>query len=187
MNSQELVLREGGKSFELWKKFPLNFDVYLFNWTNPTNLTKADYEKPIVKQIGPFRFKEITDKTNICFHPNRTVSYRRRSFYYFIEEESAGRLDDKITTLNAIALVSHCSPGEKLNRCSFFNFLLLFECCLVSSNTCKVFRAFEEKAAFANIQPVPADGICEEGGSRASIRGISRRFDRFSARDERAQ
>lgn len=108
LNLQELVLRKGSRSFEMWKKppIPLNFDVYLFNWTNPTNLSSADYEKPVVEQIGPFRFREKTDKTDIRFHPkNRTISYRRRSYYYFVEEESVGRLDDKITTLNAVALV----------------------------------------------------------------------------------
>lgn len=91
----------------MWKKpaLPLNFDVYLFNWTNPTNLSKSDFEKPIVEQIGPYRFREIADKTNIRFHPNKTISYKRRSYYYFVEEESVGRLDDKITTLNAVALV----------------------------------------------------------------------------------
>lgn len=92
----------------MWKKPPitLNFDVYLYNWTNPTNLTEDDYEKPIVEQIGPYRFTEITDKSQIRWHPkNSTISYNRRSVYFFNAEESVGRLEDKITTINAVAMV----------------------------------------------------------------------------------
>lgn len=109
----------------MWKKPPitLNFDVYLYNWTNPSNLTSADFEKPIVQQIGPFRFTEITDKTKIRWHPNNfTISYNRRSFYYFNEEESKGRLDDKITTVNVVAMVRQIArsmfvfpPDENVN------------------------------------------------------------------------
>lgn len=96
------------RSFRVWKNPPLslNFDVYLFNWTNPRNLTTDEYEKPILQQIGPYRFREKPMKTKVRFHPeNGTISYRRKSTYYYVEEESVGRLDDKITTLNAVALV----------------------------------------------------------------------------------
>lgn len=109
--TQELVLKSNSKSFQLWKKPPiaLNFDVYLYNWTNPSNLTEEDFEKPIVQQIGPYRFTEITDKTKVRWYPkNSTISYRRRSFYYFNPEESVGRLDDLITTINVVAMVSKC-------------------------------------------------------------------------------
>lgn len=98
------------KTFELWKAppIPLTFDVYLYNWTNPRNFTKDDYEKPIVEQIGPYRFKEVPDKTNIRWHPrNSTISYRRRSTYYFDEENSVGKLDDRITTVNVVSLVTN--------------------------------------------------------------------------------
>lgn len=97
------------RSYKLWKKPPLslNFDIYLFNWTNPTNLTQSDYEKPILEQIGPYRFRETGQKTRIKWHPeNSTVSFRRRNTYHFDAEGSVGRLDDKIITLNAVAIVS---------------------------------------------------------------------------------
>lgn len=85
---------------------PLVFDVYLYNWTNPRNFTKDDFVKPIVEQIGPYRFREVTDKTHIRWHPrNSTISYRRKSTYYFDAEGSVGKLDDVITTVNVVALV----------------------------------------------------------------------------------
>lgn len=93
----------------MWKRPPvtLNFDVYLYNWTNPTNLAGDVYEKPILKQIGPYRFREVGVKTKVYWHPkNSTISYRKRNTYYFDAAGSVGRLDDKITTLNVVAIVS---------------------------------------------------------------------------------
>lgn len=106
---QELALTPRSKSYDVWKKppMPLNFDIYLFNWTNPCNFTAGGYEKPILQQIGPFRFKELPEKFNIRWHTkNSTVSYQKRSRYYFDEEGSKASLDDEITALNVIALVS---------------------------------------------------------------------------------
>lgn len=97
----------------MWKNPPLslNFDVYLFNWTNPCNLTGEDFEKPILEEIGPYRFRERPTKTQVEWHPeNSTISYRRKSTYYFVDDESIGRLDDKITTINTVAVVSNCPP-----------------------------------------------------------------------------
>lgn len=105
---QEMKLEPKSDSFKLWKDppIPLKFDVYLYNWTNPRNLTEDDFEKPILQQIGPYRFTEITNKTKIRWHPkNQTISYRRRSVYHFDPEGSVGRLDDLITTVNVVALV----------------------------------------------------------------------------------
>lgn len=105
---QELALKPESKSFQMWKKppFALYFDIYLYNWTNPTNLTEANYEKPILKQIGPYRFREVGVKTKVYWHSkNSSISYRKRNTYYFDAEGSVGRLDDKITTINVVALV----------------------------------------------------------------------------------
>jgi hypothetical protein len=60
-----------------------------------------------MKEIGPFRFQEIPQKVNVRWHnDNDTVSYRKQSQYIFISEQSRGRLDDMITSVNVIALVS---------------------------------------------------------------------------------
>lgn len=93
----------------MWKNPPLTlyFDVYLYNWTNPRNLTHDDFEKPILQEIGPYRFREKPMKTKVKWHPqNGTISYRRKSTYFFVEDESVGRLNDKIITINAVAVVS---------------------------------------------------------------------------------
>lgn len=103
----------------------MEFDVYLFNWTNPNKLTKADFEKPILQQLGPYRFREIHEKTDVIWHhENNTVSYRRKGTFFFVESESVGRLDDIVITVNTFALVS----GN--TNCSFDFFTAIFFICI---------------------------------------------------------
>lgn len=80
---------------------PLYFDVYFFNWTNSEDF---ETKKPIMKEIGPYRFREIRDKKNITFNANSTVTYRIMSTFYFEAEGSNGTLDDVITQLNIVAV-----------------------------------------------------------------------------------
>lgn len=103
---QELALSPQSKSYEQWKKpsVPLYLDVYFFNWTNSEDFLD-NTTKPIVEEIGPYRFREIRDKKNIKFNDhNSTVSYRPISTFYFVEDESNGTLDDSITQLNIVAV-----------------------------------------------------------------------------------
>lgn len=94
------------KTFELWKTppIPLYMDIYFFNWTNPEDFTNHS-TKPILKEVGPYRFREYPDKVNINWHPhNSSVSFMKKSDFYFDAEGSAGQMDDVITTLNIVAL-----------------------------------------------------------------------------------
>lgn len=86
---------------------PTDFDVYFFNWTNPHDFTKDEFVKPILQEIGPYRFQKKSEKFQVKFHDNNsTVSYKEKDYFYFDEANSVGRLSDKITTLNYVALVS---------------------------------------------------------------------------------
>lgn len=91
------------------------FDIYLFNWTNPSDLNgKKDYQKPILEQLGPYRFREKHMKTRMEWHPhNYTVSYKRKGTYFFDEKGSKGRLNDKIVSINTFAAVSNIYSTEK--------------------------------------------------------------------------
>lgn len=81
-------------------------DVYFFNWTNPEDL-KNHSTKPILEELGPYRFTERPEKVDIEWHDeNATVSYRKKSVYFFDEEGSNGSLDDVISSINIVALVS---------------------------------------------------------------------------------
>lgn len=103
-----MKLAPNTKAYEAWKNppIPLSLDIYLFNYTNPDEFTNSS-TIPVVKQLGPYRFTEKPDKVNISWNPdNSTVTYRKLSMFFFDEEGSKGRLDDVITSINVVALVS---------------------------------------------------------------------------------
>jgi len=103
-----MALAPDTRVYDNWKSPPmdLSLDIYLYNWTNPEDFYLGSEKKPRFQQLGPYRFTERPDKVDIHWHPeNASVSYRRRSLFYFDAEGSNGSLDDEITTLNAVALV----------------------------------------------------------------------------------
>lgn len=121
---QKLPVVKDSQMFTEWKKPTLesNFDIYFYNWTNPNNLETADeklIEKPILQQIGPYRFRERREKTRIQWNDrNSTVSYREKRTYHFVPHESNGSLDDIIVTLDVPAIVSkiQLTPRKKNNN-----------------------------------------------------------------------
>uniref|UniRef100_A0A1B0BTQ7 Scavenger receptor class B n=1 Tax=Glossina palpalis gambiensis TaxID=67801 RepID=A0A1B0BTQ7_9MUSC len=104
--AKEMVLRPNSQVFQKWKNPPLslNLDIYLFNWTNPADFRNLT-TKPILEQCGPYRFVEKPDKVDIRWHPeNSSLTYRRKSFFYFDVNGSNGSLSDEIITVNPVAL-----------------------------------------------------------------------------------
>ncbi|ETN61545.1 scavenger receptor class B, croquemort type [Anopheles darlingi] len=103
---EELKLRPNSRGYDAWVSppFPLAMDVYFFNWTNPEDITNHS-TKPILEELGPYRFIEHPTKVDIQWHDaNSTVSFRKKSIYYFDEEGSNGSLDDMISTINIVAV-----------------------------------------------------------------------------------
>ncbi len=101
-----MELKPKSRSYEQWieTKDPLYLDIYFFNWTNPEDFSNSSV--PILVEVGPYRFREHKEKVNVTWHDhNSTVSYRKKSTYFFMPEESNGTLLDNITSLNMIALV----------------------------------------------------------------------------------
>lgn len=91
-------------------------DVYFFNWTNPEDITNHS-TKPILEELGPYRFIEHPTKVDIEWHDaNATVSYRKKSLYYFDEEGSNGSLDDVISSINIVAVVSYLMYIQAFDR-----------------------------------------------------------------------
>jgi scavenger receptor class B, member 1 len=105
---QEMKLKPNSQVFESWRvpPLPMVFDIYLFNWTNPEDFTNHS-TKPILQELGPYRFKEKKENVDITWNPeNYTISYRRKSVYYFDAAGSVGSLNDSVTTLDMVAVVS---------------------------------------------------------------------------------
>merc|ERR1712156_546597 len=92
----------------MWQKTPIPMynKIYYFNCTNPQEVMK-NRAKPLLKQVGPYVFREEHVKTNITFSKSdHTVQYMQKKFWYFDEEKSSGSLDDEIFTLNMVAVAA---------------------------------------------------------------------------------
>lgn len=77
----------------------------MFNWTNPGELQNTSV-KPEFEELGPYRFKEVKEKINITWNQNGTLSYKTKRYYYFDKENSKRQLNDLLTIINIVPLVS---------------------------------------------------------------------------------
>ncbi|XP_046663676.1 protein croquemort-like [Homalodisca vitripennis] len=104
--NKEFQLSPTSQSFKHWRKtpIPITLDFYLFNWTNPRDIGK-DYI-PAFNELGPYRFYETREKVNITWNRNGTVSYRQVRTWHFNQAESAGSLEDVVTTVNGVTLTA---------------------------------------------------------------------------------
>lgn len=102
---KELELKEGGETYEMWRKPPLSpqMKVYFFNVTNPREFMRG--EKPIFREIGPYVYSESWEKVNLSFNSNGTVTYSPTKTFFFNREASAGDESDLVQTLN-VPLIS---------------------------------------------------------------------------------
>lgn len=80
--------------------------LYIYNVTNPEGFLKGD--KPKLREIGPFVYKEDMEKVNIKFHENFTVSYQHKKILRFVPELSIDK-NTRIVTPNIPLLVSTLS------------------------------------------------------------------------------
>lgn len=100
------VLKPDSKVFFMWKKnpLPLKMDFYFFNWTNPEDINNSSV-KPKFQQVGPYRFVETKEKVNVTWNKNNSVTFNQLRYWYF-DKNSPRNLTDRITSLNAVSLVS---------------------------------------------------------------------------------
>ncbi|BFF95493.1 protein peste [Drosophila madeirensis] len=99
-----MVLRPNALITSLWESpsMDIHVDLYMFNWTNSEHINNHTV-KPHFQEFGPYRFKETMQKVNVVWHnENSTVSYKRRSRFYFDEAASAGRLTDPMVAPNLL-------------------------------------------------------------------------------------
>lgn len=94
-------------SFFVWKEFPedIPLDFYFFNWTNPLDIYNKS-TKPRFQEVGPYRFLQRNTKSDVIFNKNNTVTFKQLRYWFFNNEIVKSNLQDNITTLNPVALVS---------------------------------------------------------------------------------
>merc|ERR1740131_753370 len=89
MKSQ-LQVQPGSYSYDIWKDLPIPMymKIYYFNLTNHEDVLNSNFKiKPILKQIGPYIFKEDHHKDNITFHDDDTkVTYYQAKTWYFLPD-----------------------------------------------------------------------------------------------------
>ncbi|XP_028172674.1 lysosome membrane protein 2-like [Ostrinia furnacalis] len=105
---QKVVLQDGGEIFEMWRKpeVDLYCRVFLFNITNAEEYMAGTADKIIVKEVGPYVYKEALEHEVKTFNENGTLSAIPRHPLTWVEELSEGHKEDDILYLPHIALLS---------------------------------------------------------------------------------
>lgn len=105
-------------------------EVYLFNWTNPGDLDQYPNVKPNFEEVGPYVFHEVHERVNLIWNSNDTITFNQRRTWHFDPDRSKGSLDDTITNLNVISLVSVQIIHTLLNIQISVIMLIFSECCI---------------------------------------------------------
>jgi len=102
---EKLTIQEGSPAYDAWKKpiIPTKLKIYFFSINNPIEVENGS--KPDLEQVGPFTYREETERVEEVFHENGTVSYRTRKFWYFLDKESLD-LETMICTVDVPVLAS---------------------------------------------------------------------------------
>ncbi|EDV99356.1 GH13075 [Drosophila grimshawi] len=101
-----MVLKPNSMLSNLWQSPNLSIavNIYIFNWTNSEHFNDPNV-KPRFEELGPYSFTESQQKMNVVWHlENSTVSYLRRSRFYFNATASSGKLNDTIVCPNTLSV-----------------------------------------------------------------------------------
>ncbi|KAF3849169.1 hypothetical protein F7725_015666 [Dissostichus mawsoni] len=100
---KEIVLVEGSRVFESWKSPPppVYMEYFFFNVTNVNEFLEKG-AKPVVKQIGPYTYREYRTKDNVSMVENgeKVSAYNTKSFVFLREKSVGDPAVDNITTVN---------------------------------------------------------------------------------------
>ncbi|KAE8751424.1 hypothetical protein FOCC_FOCC001999 [Frankliniella occidentalis] len=85
-----MVISNSSNTWDWWRAPPVSplLMVYIFNYTNADTFGQ-DGQKLRVKEVGPFTYRETTEKVDFKFYDNATLSYHEKKTYEFLPEMSA--------------------------------------------------------------------------------------------------
>lgn len=94
-----MVISNSSNTWDWWKAPPVTplLQVYIFNYTNGDSFGRENLR---VQEVGPFTYRETTEKVDLKFYGNSTLSYREKKTYEFVRELSASDEDVKVFAPN---------------------------------------------------------------------------------------
>lgn len=99
---KEIVLVEGSRVFESWKRPPppVFMEFFFFNMTNVDAFLAG--AKPHVTQVGPYTYRQYRYRENVSMVENGTKvsAYNTKSFVFLREKSVGDPSEDTITTVN---------------------------------------------------------------------------------------
>ncbi|KAA3675639.1 lysosome membrane protein 2 [Paragonimus westermani] len=98
---EQTDLAPGTKAYQQWLRpsVDIYFQAYFFNLTNPREFIAG--QKPIVKQLGPYTYREVRYKKDVLKQfISKTLQYREVKQYHFEPQLSARPESDVITNVN---------------------------------------------------------------------------------------
>ncbi|XP_012524456.2 sensory neuron membrane protein 1 isoform X2 [Monomorium pharaonis] len=93
----KIALKPGSEIREMWSAFPLplDFKIYLFNVTNPTEIMEG--KKPKLQEVGPFFYDEYKLKFDLVDREDEdSVEYSMKSWWIFNPKKSKGLTGEEI-------------------------------------------------------------------------------------------
>ncbi|XP_055537622.1 lysosome membrane protein 2 isoform X1 [Wyeomyia smithii] len=120
---EKLKLSYNSTAAEWWERPPVNplLKVHVFNYTNTEEYIRGEATKLKVVDIGPYVYHETTEKVNVSYNGDGTITYKERRSYQFLANQSSGMQYDKVIVPNVPMLTA----ASKYFYESFFQKVLL--------------------------------------------------------------
>lgn len=78
----------------------------MWNWTNTDDVHDHSI-RPHFDELGPYVFSEVHKRVGLDWHnENDTISFNQTRTWFFQPDMSNGGLDDLVTNINVISVVS---------------------------------------------------------------------------------
>lgn len=124
--TKEIVLVEGSRVFESWKKPPppVYMEFFFFNVTNVKEIISG--AKAVVKQVGPYTYREYRYKDNVSMVENGTLvsAYNVKSFVFLREKSVGDPTVDNITTVDIPAWAAMNKVNGSFWKASGLSFIM---------------------------------------------------------------
>nr|WBU77219.1 sensory neuron membrane protein [Odontothrips loti] len=116
-----MVISNSSNTWDWWRAPPVNplLRVYIFNYTNGDSFGSAG-QNLILKEVGPFTYRETNEKVDFKFYANSTLSYHEKKTYEFVPELSCPNCNEAakvfVPNIPFMAAVAQVRGDYLLNR-----------------------------------------------------------------------